>query len=696
DITDVIHATLKDGSGTVSSNSSDIKINLEKLVFGSDNVVLDNMNLGVTDKFANLSVGAVTIPKVFSLKDLKGQISSSGVEQGSAKLVIDKPEFKLDVTVTGAGISGNGLVFDEIKVGLGPINLGDFLSAEGSNLSISKSENGGYRISAGFSKLSTNLSLGDLSVKSTTAAGKLSYSAEGASVGFTGGSITASFRDIFGVTMSGLGYENSTLRADSVTGTEITADLLGGFVSLTKAKLSAAFLRIDKDGIKYDDDGGVTLDAESVSLFGTALKKPELKWTNEGFSGKATLEGNKTFGINDVFTIKPKGELGIVSRKNDTHLVTNAFEAEFKLFNALTLGMKDIRAENGEFVSGAIDGGISLPAGINVGFNGKNLRVNKNGPSVDSFSATLPQTEFLNGLVKASGEMSAEKNFETIDAKGAFDIKTAFLTASGSAETIFSKTAGAYKQSFRRLDAAGTAKGSFISVEGIKLSNGGEDSLSLSAKKISIPSIHASVDGIKGDISSKSIHLSTADIHFEKISDFNPVNTEVKNLFVEADGVSFEQIKVKQEHCFSLGGILSAKSGELLLAKARNKPLSITETVSDMQLDMPAIGSFGLSAKGISGSVTYADNALSAELKSGELGVGFSDLFSLHLSGLSFKDGVFGASSVVGSMSSLSLMGDAISVSGVTVNASDIKLSKAGITSENGLNGTIDSIKVFS
>ncbi len=341
-------------------------------------------------------------------------------------------------TLTGKIINmtadSSGLYFDKISFGSQKISLGESLSAGSAEISMSKTKQDGFSVTAHAENIESQMNFTPFSLKTSKLSGDVTYKDGAVSVG-TSGDITLGLAEILSLTLTDLEYGDKALSFSSIKAELLKEELFGGAVKFSGLTASAEKVGFSADGISTEDGSGITITADNISLLKASFGDLSAEVTPEGFTAEADAAlGSTEHTIIPNVAAAVMGKLSLnYSRDDKLNVGMNNISAFISVFDN-RLSAENITAAGDSLNIETISGEFPLPGfgkDTSVSMTGKNISIGK-GFRMDSLEAeTNGALTFFNDMLSISGiKFEAANNFSSFTVKGSVGISAGGVSAS--------------------------------------------------------------------------------------------------------------------------------------------------------------------------------------------------------------------------------------------------------------------------
>ena len=341
-------------------------------------------------------------------------------------------------TLTGKIINmtadSSGLYFDKISFGSQKISLGESLSAGSAEISMSKTKQDGFSVTAHAENIESQMNFTPFSLKTSKLSGDVTYKDGAVSVG-TSGDITLGLAELLSLTLTDLEYGDKALSFSSIKAELLKEELFGGAVKFSGLTASAEKVGFSADGISTEDGSGITITADNISLLKASFGDLSAEVTPEGFTAEADAAlGSTEHTIIPNVAAAVMGKLSLnYSRDDKLDVGMNNISAFISVFDN-RLSAENITAAGDSLNIETISGEFPLPGfgkDTSVNMTGKNISIGK-GFRMDSLEAeTNGALTFFNDMLSISGiKFEAANNFSSFTVKGSVGISAGGVSAS--------------------------------------------------------------------------------------------------------------------------------------------------------------------------------------------------------------------------------------------------------------------------
>ena len=341
-------------------------------------------------------------------------------------------------TLTGKIINmtadSSGLYFDKISFGSQKISLGESLSAGSAEISMSKTKQDGFSVTAHAENIESQMNFTPFSLKTSKLSGDVTYKDGAVSVG-TSGDITLGLAELLSLTLTDLEYGDKALSFSSIKAELLKEELFGGAVKFSGLTASAEKVGFSADGISTEDGSGITITADNISLLKASFGDLSAEVTPEGFTAEAdAVLGSTEHTIIPNVAAAVMGKLSLnYSRDDKLNVGMNNISAFISVFDN-RLSAENITAAGDSLNIETISGEFPLPGfgkDTSVSMTGKNISIGK-GFRMDSLEAETNGTlTFFNDMLSISGiKFEAANNFSSFTVKGSVGISAGGISAS--------------------------------------------------------------------------------------------------------------------------------------------------------------------------------------------------------------------------------------------------------------------------
>ena len=341
-------------------------------------------------------------------------------------------------TLTGKIINmtadSSGLYFDKISFGSQKISLGESLSAGSAEISMSKTKQDGFSVTAHAENIESQMNFTPFSLKTSKLSGDVTYKDGAVSVG-TSGDITLGLAELLSLTLTDLEYGDKALSFSSIKAELLKEELFGGAVKFSGLTASAEKVGFSADGISTEDGSGITITADNISLLKASFGDLSAEVTPEGFTAEADAAlGSTEHTIIPNVAAAVMGKLSLnYSRDDKLNVGMNNISAFISVFDN-RLSAENITAAGDSLNIETISGEFPLPGfgkDTSVSMTGKNISIGK-GFRMDSLEAeTNGALTFFNDMLSISGiKFEAANNFSSFTVKGSVGISAGGVSAS--------------------------------------------------------------------------------------------------------------------------------------------------------------------------------------------------------------------------------------------------------------------------
>lgn len=397
-------------SGVQDSGEKALDFSAKKLSIGKNEKVCISGITGSAsrDKFA-LSSADVSINDLFGTGTLTGKIINMTADS-------------------------SGLYFDKISFGSQKISLGESLSAGSAEISMSKTKQDGFSVTAHAENIESQMNFTPFSLKTSKLSGDVTYKDGAVSVG-TSGDITLGLAELLSLTLTDLEYGDKALSFSSIKAELLKEELFGGAVKFSGLTASAEKVGFSADGISTEDGSGITITADNISLLKASFGDLSAEVTPEGFTAEADAAlGSTEHTIIPNVAAAVMGKLSLnYSRDDKLNVGMNNISAFISVFDN-RLSAENITAAGDSLNIETISGEFPLPGfgkDTSVSMTGKNISIGK-GFRMDSLEAeTNGALTFFNDMLSISGiKFEAANNFSSFTVKGSVGISAGGVSAS--------------------------------------------------------------------------------------------------------------------------------------------------------------------------------------------------------------------------------------------------------------------------
>ena len=397
-------------SGVQDSGEKALDFSAKKLSIGKNEKVCISGITGSAsrDKFA-LSSADVIINDLFGTGTLTGKIINMTADS-------------------------SGLYFDKISFGSQKISLGESLSADSAEISMSKTKQDGFSVTAHAENIESQMNFTPFSLKTSKLSGDVTYKNGTVSVG-TSGDITLGLAELLSLTLTDLEYGDKVLSFSSIKAELLKEELFGGAVKFSGLTASAEKVGFSADGISTEDGSGITITADNISLLKASFGDLSAEVTPEGFTAEADAAlGSTEHTIIPNVAAAVMGKLSLnYSRDDKLNVGMNNISAFISVFDN-RLSAENITAAGDSLNIETISGEFPLPGfgkDTSVSMTGKNISIGK-GFRMDSLEAeTNGALTFFNDMLSISGiKFEAANNFSSFTVKGSVGISAGGVSAS--------------------------------------------------------------------------------------------------------------------------------------------------------------------------------------------------------------------------------------------------------------------------
>ena len=175
-----------------------------------------------------------------SITGISGSASKERFALNSADVIINDlfGTGTLTGKIANMTADGSGLYFDKISFGSQKISLGESLSAGSAEISMSKTKQDGFSVTAHADDIESRMNFTPFSLETSKLSGDVTYKNGTVSVG-TSGDITLGLAELLSLTLTDLEYGDKVLSFSSIKAELLKEELFGGAVKFSGLTASA-------------------------------------------------------------------------------------------------------------------------------------------------------------------------------------------------------------------------------------------------------------------------------------------------------------------------------------------------------------------------------------------------------------------------------------------------------------------------